>query len=154
MRRLRNSSKPLAWLAAGVWLLATAVPVTAVAASGSDEWKFDAAIYLWAPSMDIKPDGGDSIEITFNDILKNLDMTFMGMLGAHKGKWSLLADVIYMDLQDDQNFSTKLLDVVPVSADVDVEMKAWIVTAAGGYNLVDTGKYTVSTCSPEPVISL
>jgi hypothetical protein len=35
-----------------------------------------------------------------------------------------------------------------------VEMKAWIVTAAGGYNLVDTGKYTVSTCSPEPVISL
>jgi hypothetical protein len=81
-------------------------------------------------------------------------MTFMGMLGAHKGKWSLLADVIYMDLQDDQKFSTKLLDVVPVSADVDVEMKSWIVTAAGGYNLVDTGKYSLDLLAGARYISV
>mgnify|MGYP001820672554 FL=1 len=67
----------------------------------------------------------------------------MGMLGAHNGKWSLLADVIYMDLQDDQKGSTKLLDVIPVSAKMDVEMEAWIATVAGGYNLVDTGKYSL-----------
>ena len=154
MRRSRENRKLLAWIAAGVWLLAAAAPATVVAASGSDEWKFDAAIYLWAPSMDIKPDGGDSIHISFSDIMKNLDMTFMGMLGARKGKWSLLADVIYMDLQDDQNFSTKLLDVVPVSGDVDVQMEAWIVTAAGGYNLVDTGRYTLDLLAGARYISV
>jgi len=123
-------------------LLATAVPVTATAASGRDEWEFDAALYLWAPSMTIKPNGGDSVKISFSDIINNLDMTFMGVLGAHKGKWSLLADVIYMDLSDSQNGSAKIINQ-NIQTKVDVEMKSWIVTAAGGYNLVDTGKYSL-----------
>ena len=123
-------------------LLAMAVPVAAADSGSADEWKFDAALYLWAPSMTITPERGDEIKISFSDILNNLDMSFMGMLGARKGKWSLLADVIYMDLSDDQKGSREILNQT-INSKVDIEMQAWIVTAAGGYNLVDTGKYSL-----------
>jgi len=117
-------------------------PVIAADSSSAEEWKFDAAIYMWGASMNVKPEGGDSIHISFNDILDNLDMTFMGMLGARKGKWSMFADAIYMDLSDDQSGSAKIINR-PVNAKINVGMKAWIVTAAGGYNLVDNGKYSL-----------
>jgi len=92
--------------------------------------------------MEITPAKGDTIKISFSDIISNLDMTFMGMLGAHKDKWSLLADVIYMNLSDSQYGSGKLIGQ-NIGTKVDVEMDAWIVTAAGGYNLVDTGTHSL-----------
>ncbi len=129
-------------LAMTVCLLAVAVPVSAADSRSADEWKFDAAIYMWGASMDITPDGGDSIHISFNDILDNLDMTFMGMLNARKGKLSMFTDVIYMNLSDDVTGSAKILNQ-NIQTDINIGMKAWIVTAAGGYNLVDNGKYSL-----------
>ena len=41
------------------------------------------------------------------------------------------------------NSGKRARHLVPVSGDVDVQMEVWIVTAAGGYNLVDTGKYSL-----------
>lgn len=131
-------------LAVMALFMAQAVPASAADSRSSDEWKFDASIYMWGPSMDIKPDGGDSIHLSFSDILDNLDMTFMGAFGARKDKWSLLTDVIYMKLSDSVSGVKKLPNIpVTITDDVDVKMKSWIVTAAGGYNLVDTGKYSL-----------
>ena len=129
-------------LAMTVCLLAVAVPLSAADSGSADEWKFDAAIYMWGASMDVTPDGGDSIHISFNDILDNLDMTFMGMLNARKGRFSMFTDVIYMNLSDDVTGSAKILNQ-NIQTDINIGMKAWIVTAAGGYNLVDNGKYTL-----------
>jgi hypothetical protein len=124
-------------------LLAMALPVSAADSYSADEWKFDAAIYMWGADMDVTPDGGDTISVSFNDILDHLDMSIMGMLGARKGKWSLLGDVIYMDLSDSRKGSSQVPDIGEVTGKIDAEMKAWIVTAAGGYNLVDDGKYSL-----------
>jgi hypothetical protein len=137
-----NLYRLLCSLVTSACLLATAAPLRAADSRSADEWQFDGAIYLWAPSMDITPQGGDSIHISFNDIINNLDMTFMGMLGARKGKVSMFADVIYMDLSDDQTGSRKILNQT-VNGKVDIGMESWIVTAAGGYDLVDTGKYSL-----------
>jgi len=133
---------PFAWLAAVVLSLATVVPVTAAADGGSDEWQFEAAVYLWGPSMEVTPEDGDSIKMSFSDILDTLDMTFMGMLVARKDKWSLYADVDYLKLSDSKGGS-RTIDNQPIDSKLDVEMEAWIVTAAGGYTLVDTGKYSL-----------
>ena len=140
-------------LAMTACLLAMAIPVSAADSHSADEWQFDGAIYLWGASMDITPENSDSIHISFNDILDNLDMTFMGMLGARKGKVSLLADVIYMDLSDDQTGSRKIRNQT-INSKVDIGMQAWIVTAAGGYNLVDTGKYSLDLLGGARYISV
>ena len=63
MRRSRENRKPLTWLVAGVWLLATAVPAMAAAASGGDQWEYDAMIYLWAPSINADTQTGGDIDI-------------------------------------------------------------------------------------------
>jgi hypothetical protein len=134
-------------------LMAQVVPASAADSRNSDDWEFDAAIYMWGASMDITPQGSDTIKISFNEILDNLDMTFMGMFGARKDKWSLLADAIYMDLADTKKGARKILNRT-INTKVDVQMEAWILTAAGGYNLIDTGKYSLDLLAGGRYISV
>jgi hypothetical protein len=150
---LMNLYRLFGSLAMTASLLVMAVPVGAADSRSSDEWQFDAAIYLWGAQMDITPENSDTIKISFNDIIDHLDMTFMGMFGARKDKWSLLADVIYMDLTDTKKGSRKIFNQT-INGKVDVEMEAWIVTAAGGYNLVDTGKYSMDLLAGGRYISV
>ena len=125
-------------------LLLLALPAGAADPGGSGDWAFDVGIYAWTPSMEVTPDDGNSVKMSFSDILDNLDMTFMGVFGARKDKWSLLGDVIYMKLSDTLSGSRKLPNIPEtVTGKVDAEMKSWIVTAAGGYNLVKTGSYSM-----------
>jgi len=126
-------------LAMAACLLAMTAPLSAADSRSADEWQFDAAVYLWGASMEVTPHNGDELKMSFSDILDNLDLTFMGVLNARKDKWSLMGDVIYMKLSDDINGSIDN----NIRTKLDVEMEAWIVTLAGGYTLVDTGKYSV-----------
>lgn len=148
MRKTTENSKSRTGLVAGAFMLATALPVATVAGSDSDQWTYDATIYLWGAGIKgTTPTGGD-IDMSFSDILKDLDMTFMGGFGAHKGKWSLLADVIYMDLsQSDSGKETiPVLDgavTITKTVDTDVGMKAWITTFGAGYNVIDNERATV-----------
>ena len=90
-------------------MISLALPLSQAAAESSDErWQYEAAVYLWGASLGGATATGDDFEMSFGDILDNLDMTFMGMLQARKGKWSLLADVIYMDLSHDLSSTAKL----------------------------------------------
>ncbi|HYQ73006.1 MAG TPA: hypothetical protein VET88_13895 [Gammaproteobacteria bacterium] len=134
-------------------LLILAQPAAAADTRGDDEWQFDAAIYLWAAKMEVTPENSDTIDISFSDIVDNLDMTFMGTFGARKDRWSLLADLIYMDLQDTKKGSRTILNQT-INGKVDAEMEAWIVTLAGGYQLVDTGKYTMDLLAGGRYISV
>jgi len=47
-----------------------------------------------------------------------------------------------MKLSDSKGGS-RTIENVTIDSNLDVEMEAWIVTAAGGYTLVDTGKYSM-----------
>ena len=128
------------WLAAGTLLLAVTMPVAA-ADEASDQWKFDAMLYLWGAGIDADTQAGGEIDISFDDILNDLDMAFMGSVGARKGKWSLAADTIYLDISQDEGGSETIPVLGPVTAertvDADIDMKASITTFGGGYNLVD-----------------
>ncbi len=39
------------------------------------------------------------------DVFRNLEMAFMGTVGARKGKWSFMLDTIYLDAKDSKNFT-------------------------------------------------
>jgi hypothetical protein len=134
-------------------LLALAIPAGAADSGGSGDWEFDAGIYAWTPSMEVTPDRGDSVKMSFSDILDNLDMTFMGVFGARKGKWSLLGDVNYMKLSDDVSGVKQLPDISgTVTGKVNAEMEAWIVTAADGTTWWIPAA-TASTCLAVPATS-
>lgn len=67
----------------------------------------------------------------------------MGLLEARKDKWTLLADVIYLDVSADQNSTANLISR-PVTANLDVGLKSWIVTAAAAYAISETDSTRLS----------
>jgi len=65
-------------------------------------WNYSASMYMWAAGLDGKDAIlGNEIDISFSDILDNLDMAFMGTFTAQKGKWGGLVDIVYMKLGND-----------------------------------------------------
>jgi hypothetical protein len=124
-------------------LLVMALPASAADSKSSDEWQFGAEVYLWGASLDATPTGGDTIHISFSDIMDDLNMALMTTLAARKGKWTLFTDIIYMDLEDEIKGTAELIHR-PVSVDVDVEMESWIVTAAGAYTVMETDKHSLA----------
>ena len=140
--------KPVAWLAAGVMLLASTISATATAEADSDKWSYSADIYLWGAGIGGETATGGDLDISFNDLLDNLDMAFMGGLSASKGKYSLFADAIYLDVSASDGLTESVPVIGPIYLDVDidadVELEAWITTLGGTYNVVDTGKATVN----------
>ena len=127
----------------GALLLATLMtPVGAADSKSADEWQFEADIYLWGASIDAKPVGGDNIHISFSDIIDDLDMAFMGGFGARKGKWSLYSDFIYLDIDDEQTGSARLIRR-SIPTKFKVELEAWIITLGAGYEVLKTDRFNM-----------
>ena len=108
-----------------------------------DEWQFSAAVYLWGADLGGKTNRGSEVEVEFSDLLDNLEMALMGTFGARKNNWSLLTDVIYMDLAVDKTADLFIPigpALVPVTTSVSLDVEAWILHFAGGYNLYSEGK--------------
>ncbi len=135
---------------AGNLILITALLVFAaisqpVSAQAQDEWEWRGTIYGWLPAIEGKtqfPTGesGPDISVDASDILDNLDFTLMGTLKARKGTWGFFTDVLYLDVGS-QEKSSRDLTVGPgdlpatVDAKVNLDLKSWVWTIAGTYNL-------------------
>jgi len=106
--------------------------------SGSDDWKFSAGMYLWGTAIGGETGRGNDIDITFNDIIKNLDMAFMGTLEARHDKWFVATDLFYADISasDSHGFATPNIGDIGVGGSVSTELT--IITPTVGYNLIDT----------------
>jgi hypothetical protein len=108
-----------------------------------DQWEFAAAIYLWGADISGQTVRGSDVEVGFSDLLDNLEMAFMGSFAARKNNWSLLADVVYLDLGAD-----KTVDVsipvgpvqIPVTTSASLDLQGLVVHIEAGYSLYSQGK--------------
>jgi hypothetical protein len=127
-----------------VVLAALALPTLSLAAAPDadpDKWTFGVEVYAWGAAIGIETIGGNDIDISFSDIIDNLDLTVMAMTMARKGNWTVLADVIYMDLDDDQNGAVNFPNrpnLPAVSTYGKVQMQAFIGTLEGGYRVFES----------------
>jgi hypothetical protein len=123
-------------------LLFCVFSLPAMAQSESDDddgWDHSLAIYLWGAGISGTTASGSSVDVDFGTITDNLNFGAMGSYMGRKGKWSMLADVIYLDLSGDKQFN-----LIPpegpgtgVNANVGLDLTSWVVSAAGGYNVYD-----------------
>ena len=105
-----------------------------------DGWQFAAGLYLWGVSIDGKTQTDIEVGVDFDDVLDNLKMAYMSAFEARKGKWSLLADVIYLNLEGENNSNVTIPPTrIVVSTNADMDLKAWVLQFAGGYNLFTKG---------------
>ena len=118
-------------------LVGLSTMASAEEATHSDQWEFDGAIYLWGASIGGKTGSGSDIDVSFDDLLSNFELGFMGAVGARKGKWSLMLDAIYMDVKDSGSVTVPV-DGLLLGINGSLELTAWIVTPSVGYNLLQT----------------
>lgn len=147
--------------------VATALAALSPAASRaetSDDWQFNATIYAWLPTinMDLSypiDSGGSSAEVTGSDILDALNFTFMGALGAQKGKWGLWTDVIYLDLSSSTK-QTRDITVggqdlpVGVTGKAELTITGWLWTTEGTYRVIDDPHYQMDVLAGARMLDL
>jgi len=125
----------------------TIAPATVPAANpvGGDQWQFKAGAYLWGAGIDAETAVGSDIDISFDSLIDNLHLAFMGNLEARKSKWSLAADLIYLNVGDDGGGSVPVSEVPGVSIKVDagIKLRAWVMGFTGGYNLWQSERLTL-----------
>jgi hypothetical protein len=103
----------------------TAEPIP-MTGTKSDAWNFAVSIYGLAPAMsgDVTVKGiPASLDVDFEKIWDNLDSCAMGTARISRGRWFLLADLLYMGLEGDSKRGIK------------VEFEQWLVSGAVGFEL-------------------
>jgi hypothetical protein len=113
----------------------------AMAQENSDygnEWQHAIAIYAWGAGIGGHTARGTGIDVGFDTVLDNLEFAFMGAYQARKGKWSIMADFLYLDVSGDRKLD--LIppiggDIIDVTTDVSLDLKGKVFHLGGGYNL-------------------
>ena len=120
---------------AGFAAAAFAAAATLPAAGQAQSWEYSASIYVWMSGIDSSvetPLGTVETELSFGDILEDLDFAFFGTFRATNGPWVVLGDLNYSALTSrrDSPFGV-------VFSEVEVETQLTIASAFGGYAVVD-----------------
>jgi hypothetical protein len=151
---------PAAWLAAAMGLV---IPFGSTVAdspgntAADDHWQLKAELYGWLPTIAGTLPTGDDIEITIDEIVDNLDFTFMGVFQARRDEWAVVADAVYLKLSaDDAGVTTMPIGPlnVPTRVDLGFEMKAWIVNLAGAYRIHQADRFDVQVLAGARYLSL
>lgn len=125
------------------WLVLTPFLLLSLPALAEDSWT-DIGVYLFAAELD-----GDStlsgvtsdVDVSFDEILENLDLGYMAYIEHRRGRWSYFGDIAYLKLTtDDSSTSDGLLEV-----DIDVELEQTVLEAFVGYRVLEreTGSKTL-----------
>jgi hypothetical protein len=117
--------------------MVAALPATAGTGSDQDGWKFGGSAYLWAAGVEGTDAAGDEIDVSFSDILEDLDGGLMGIISARKGKWTLLADLIYLSIHQETSSTANLIGI-PAKVDVDVKLKGFVSTFGVAYRVKES----------------
>lgn len=144
--------------------LAMAMPAVSQAEGATDDWRFNATIYGWLPSLggslSVPVDNsGSSVGVDPGDILDALNFTFMGAFEADKGRWGVATDLIYLDLSASKksvsDFTVGGADL-PASATVkaDLGITGWLWTLDGTYLLVDDPGHPVKLLAGARMLDL
>ena len=104
-----------------------------------DKWQFTLIPYLWLPSADVDSTVAgvtQSVKLTFGDVIDNFDLFGLsGRFEAWKGKWGLILDLLYADLDGDFKNSNPINPIDPLLNEVNVEIAQANVDFALSYKL-------------------
>jgi hypothetical protein len=148
----RKSTLSMTASSVALAIAAASAPVSA-RAQPAPPTEVGVAIYGWFPDIRgttrfAQQTGGGDFTVDVGEILERLEFTFQGTIDVRRGRWGLLADVVYMSVGDSasavRNASVGGVQLpVGASADVDLDMKSWIWTVAGTWRAVEQATHTI-----------
>jgi hypothetical protein len=100
-------------------------------------------VYLWGAGIsgDLNfPTSGDSVGVSFDQLLENLEMAAMVAYKRDIGDWSVLLDVIYLNVGGSKDNSVTLPGDHggSIDGDADLDLKTWVGGLYGGYTFART----------------
>lgn len=103
---------------------------------------FIASFYLWASALKgttstLPPLPSTDIDLSFNDVLKDLDGGLMGAGEMRAGRWSFLADVMFTQVSPGGTLPG------PYAADVEVRSRSLTLQGNVLYRLYDTPELSI-----------
>lgn len=112
-------------------LLAAVVLVSSPAQAG--EWQHEFAPYIWGAAMEGQSGIGPvtvDVDVSFSDVVDNLETGFQGIYRATKDRWSVSVDLVYMGLGASGNGPQGY-----VRGDADMDQVA--LEVSGGYEVAE-----------------
>jgi hypothetical protein len=110
----------------------------------ADDWTVRATLYLWGAGISGETAGGADVDMGFDQLIENLDFGFMGAFEARRQRWSVGADLLYLNVGVDDGSTVPLRiatgDRVNLDVSAKAETKGWVVTPRAGYNVLDTDR--------------
>lgn len=139
-------------LASLIIILLLSCIATSAVGQDADTWQHELTIYGWYAGVDGEvqypggPGSGADISVEASDIIENLNMVLMGGWQSKYNRWSIIADVVFMDVGDDASKAVTAGPApgVPVNASLDMDLSSWILSGGVGYDLVQSDKGTLA----------
>ena len=116
-------------------------PARSALATDDGVWTFEATPYLFAAGMKgtvgIRGYKAEA-DMSFGDIIEKLDISFMGLITAKKGRWTMGLEGMYIRMEDSGSTTiTGPNGVVSVNGRLDLSNSMSIVQASAGYRVVE-----------------
>ena len=159
MDRLNFSGVSRRFAAALLLCCACTAPVWGQTAAANPGWQYSITPYLWLPTMEGNlrygpPAAGGAtpnVSVDADALLGALDFALMFTADARKGPWSVVTDLIYLDLSSDKS-GVRSIDFNPGSGPVNIthtgldfgtttKVKGTVWSLAGGYALVQDSRH-------------
>lgn len=112
--------------------------------SEADAWQFEFTPYLFGASLDGKTgvstglgDVTADVDMSFDDILENLDSGFMALFEARKGPWMYAVEGVYFKLKDERARSWQGPLGNTTTGSLDATMTEQIYQLSAGYRVMD-----------------
>ena len=130
--------------------LAAAAPKAYPQTTEAEPWQFAVSAYGYLPAISgtayfpVAPIGAN-FTLNQSDLIDHLKMTFMGAFDAHRGRWGIFTDVLYLDIgRRNTNIHDFTIGGIGIPAattsDVSIDMKSWIVNTVGEYRVLSQGE--------------
>lgn len=142
---LRYAAGPLGLAFAATAALGADLPPAPLAAQlPPSVWQFQATGYGWATAINgqvgVRNLPPVNVNVSFGDILKDLNGAIMGSFLAKKGDWLILTDLVWAALSDDAvvrlpGTRHPTLAAIAPGTRVDFKMRQLIASALVGYRL-------------------
>ncbi len=100
--------------------------------SCAPEWQYSGTLYGFAAGVSGESLYGREFEITFGDIIENLDFTLMGNLLAQNGQWSFGLDAIHLSMSKNIDLSSRHIPEIS-----NIQLRSTVVTPMIGYKIGD-----------------
>lgn len=111
-------------------------------ASENTGWRFSFSPYIWGARLKgdvatLPPAGPVEVDVSFRDILEDLDLALMGIGQARKGRIGIWGDVFYAKLSADGDTRG------PLFSDANYDQTLSFLTVGGSYRLLEQASFSV-----------